>query len=69
MAIDEAGQPVYFDSGSAQIKTHSQGAFSRIASLLVERNYRLRIEGHNDNVPIHTPQFASNWELSTGRGT
>ena len=59
----------FFDSGSAQIKTNSQGAFSRIASLLVERNYRLRIEGHTDNVPIHTPQFASNWELSTGRGT
>ena len=68
MAIDVAGQPVYFDSGSAQIKTNSQGAFSRIASLLVERNYRLRIEGHTDNVPIHTPQFASNWELPTGRG-
>ncbi|HZQ96143.1 MAG TPA: OmpA family protein, partial [Candidatus Sulfotelmatobacter sp.] len=30
---------------------------------------RLRIEGHTDNVPIHTPQMTSNWELSTARAT
>jgi chemotaxis protein MotB len=29
----------------------------------------LRVEGHTDNVPIHTAQFASNWELSTARST
>jgi len=29
----------------------------------------LRIEGHTDNVPIHTARFASNWELSTTRAT
>ena len=29
----------------------------------------LRIEGHTDNVPIHTAQFATNWELSTARAT
>jgi chemotaxis protein MotB len=25
------------------------------------------VEGHTDNVPIHTRQFPSNWELSTAR--
>ena len=25
------------------------------------------IEGHTDNVPIKTPRFASNWELSLSR--
>jgi two-component system copper resistance phosphate regulon response regulator CusR len=59
----------FFDSGSAEIKAASQPAFSRIARLLGERDYRLRIEGHTDNVPIHTPQFKSNWELSTARAT
>jgi chemotaxis protein MotB len=29
----------------------------------------LRIEGHTDNVPIHTSQIVSNWELSTARST
>lgn len=59
----------FFDSGSARIKVESEEAFSRIAGVLLERPYRVRIEGHTDNVPIHTAQFASNWELSTARST
>jgi len=59
----------FFDSGSAQVKAASQPAFERIARILLEREYRVRIEGHTDNVPIHTAHFASNWELSTGRAT
>jgi chemotaxis protein MotB len=59
----------FFESGSAQMKSASQIAFDRIASMLRKRDYRLRIEGHTDNVPIHTPQFSSNWELSTSRAT
>lgn len=27
----------------------------------------MRIEGHTDNVPIRTPRYPSNWELSTAR--
>jgi chemotaxis protein MotB len=59
----------FFESGSAQMKSASQGAMDRIANLLRQRDYRLRIEGHTDNVPIHTAQFPSNWELSTARAT
>jgi len=58
-----------FESGSAQMKSSSQAAFDRIASMLRQRDYRLRIEGHTDNAPIHTAQFPSNWELSTTRAT
>jgi len=59
----------FFASGKADIKADSQPAFGRMAALLAEREYRIRIEGHTDNVPIHNPQFASNWELSTSRAT
>jgi outer membrane protein OmpA-like peptidoglycan-associated protein len=58
-----------FDSGSAQMKSTSEAAFDRIANMLRQRDYRLRIEGHTDNAPIHNAQFASNWELSTARAT
>jgi outer membrane protein OmpA-like peptidoglycan-associated protein len=58
-----------FESGSAQMKSTSRGAFDRIANLLRRRDYRLRIEGHTDSAPIHTLQFPSNWELSTARAT
>jgi hypothetical protein len=58
-----------FESGAAQMKSASQAAFDRIANMLRSRDYRLRIEGHTDNAPIHTSQFPSNWELSTSRAT
>ena len=58
-----------FESGSAQMKSASQAAFDRIAGILRQRDYRLQIEGHTDNAPIHNLQFPSNWELSTSRAT
>jgi DNA-binding response OmpR family regulator/outer membrane protein OmpA-like peptidoglycan-associated protein len=59
----------FFDSGSALLKVSALPALDRIASILAVRTCRLRIEGHTDNVPIHTAQMASNWELSTARST
>ena len=58
-----------FESGSALMKSTSQAAFDQIAGMLRQRNCRLRIEGHSDDVPIHTARFSSNWELSTARAT
>jgi len=59
----------FFDSGSAGIQAQSRPAFSRMARLLAQHDYQVRIEGHTDNVPIHNSQFSSNWELSTSRAT
>jgi len=59
----------FFDSGSAQIKPQGLATVDRFARFLEGRNCWLRIEGHTDNVPIHTASFASNWELSTARAT
>lgn len=59
----------FFGSGSAAIKPESFSAIDRIASILAVRTYKLRIEGHTDNIPIHTAQIDSNWELSTNRAT
>ena len=59
----------FFDSGSASLRPSALPALDRIASILAVRTCRLRIEGHTDNVPIHTATMASNWELSTARAT
>jgi chemotaxis protein MotB len=66
ISLREAG---FFESGSARIKPASETAFDSIASLLRRRDYRLRVDGHTDTIPIHTAQFPSNWELSTSRAT
>jgi chemotaxis protein MotB len=59
----------FFDSGSAAVRPGSLDAISRLAAVLKERPENLRIEGHTDNIPIHTSRFSSNWELSTSRAT
>jgi len=59
----------FFDSGSSRIKPQAVDAIHRVAGFLQARACSLRIEGHTDNVPIHTVSFASNWELSTARAT
>jgi chemotaxis protein MotB len=50
-------------------KPSSESIIARIAGRLKPLSNELRIEGHTDDVPIHSSQFASNWELSTARAT
>ena len=59
----------FFDSGSASLKPGANEAFSKVAAILRAHSCAVRIEGYTDNVPIHTAQFASNWELSTARAS
>jgi DNA-binding response OmpR family regulator len=59
----------FFDSGSVDLRPEALPALDRIASVLAVRTYHIRIEGHTDNIPIHTAQIPSNWELSTMRST
>jgi chemotaxis protein MotB len=57
----------FFPSGSAEVRAAAMPLLSLFAKTLPAG--LLRVEGHTDNVPIHTTQFASNWELSTARAT
>lgn len=46
------------------------GALKEIAGKIPpEIPWVLRVDGHTDKRPINTPQFRSNWELSTARAT
>ncbi len=38
-----------------------------LAESLQEIDNHIRIEGHTCNLPINTPRFPSNWELSAAR--
>ncbi len=58
-----------FESGSDIIRAEVLPALEKIANLVRELDVSVIIEGHTDNIPIQTPQFPSNWELSAARAT
>jgi len=66
ISLREAG---FYDSGAAVVHPSSLPTLNQIAKSLASEPYDVRIEGHTDNVPIHTAAFDSNWELSTTRAT
>lgn len=66
ISLREAG---FFSSGSATPKPEALPTLRQIAVSLGRTPYDVRIEGHTDNIPIHTPEFDSNWELSAARAT
>jgi chemotaxis protein MotB len=61
---------VLFESGIAVLNPESTPILDDITEIIGRYpEYRLRIEGHSDDIPISTPQFPSNWELSAVRAT
>lgn len=58
---------VLFDLGKAYLKEDARVILDKIAPVLKTSHHHLRVEGHTDNLPIHTTEFPSNWELSATR--
>jgi chemotaxis protein MotB len=66
---------VLFDTGSAAIRPEGKVELDKLATALSELEKQippeiawvLRIDGHTDVRPISSPQFPSNWELSSAR--
>jgi len=58
-----------FAKGSARLTPEAKEIIHKLGFMLVKTNNYLRIEGHTDNLPIHTAEFPSNWELSAARAT
>ena len=56
-----------FDPGKADLRGGADEILTLVAGTLAEFPNAVRIEGHTDNLPIHTEQFPSNWELSAAR--
>lgn len=59
--------PVIFDSGSADLRDESLPLLENLLAHLKDMGNVIVVEGHTDNVPINTPRFGSNWELSASR--
>lgn len=60
---------VLFEPGSAAIKEDAQQTLIEIGRIANDVHNYIRVEGNTDDVPMNTPQFPSNWELSVVRAT
>lgn len=58
---------VLFETGQAELRPEAKQMLERLAPPLRRYPYRLLVEGHTDDVPISTPNYPSNWELSAAR--
>jgi len=66
---------VLFDTGSAAMRPEGKVELDKLAAAISELEKQipaeiawvLRIDGHTDVRPISSPQFPSNWELSSAR--
>jgi len=66
---------VFFDTGQAQLLPEGRAELDKLASALIDLDKQipadiawvLRVDGHTDIRPINSPQFKSNWELSSAR--
>ena len=56
-----------FGLGSADIAPEALPLLQKVGAIISKTAYLIRIEGHTDNLPIHTELYPSNWELSTAR--
>lgn len=58
-----------FPKGRADLTPATAALLDKVSSLISKTSNPVRVEGHTDDLPINTPRFPSNWELSTSRAT
>lgn len=56
-----------FETASAELHEGYYDVLDEIREVLKTRPGKILVEGHTDNLPIRTPRFRSNWELSSAR--
>jgi len=60
--------PALFETGRAELTEEARRILTDVSVMLNDlADFDIQIEGHTDNVPIHTEEFPSNLELSAGR--
>ena len=61
------GHKLMFDSGKAEIKDEMKPILDLVAKFINSSSFQVYIDGHTDNVPIHSKEFPSNTSLSLTR--
>lgn len=65
----EINASALFKEGEAGLQDDATKILAEVAQVLVQSDQAIEVEGHTDSSPINTPQFPSNWELSSARAS
>jgi chemotaxis protein MotB len=61
---------ILFKSGDVEFNKAAMPILDEITDIILTYpEYHVNIKGHTDDIPISTPRFPSNWELSAVRAT
>ncbi|MHC8509211.1 MAG: peptidoglycan -binding protein [Rhodospirillales bacterium] len=63
----EQGSGALGEAGKAQMNILAATLLEVTKSIPEDIDWMLRVDGHTDRVPISTPRYPSNWELSAAR--
>jgi chemotaxis protein MotB len=67
LVISLVSDNLLFPVGEADLRPPALAILDKIAVLLAGIPNPIVVEGHTCNLPIHTPRYPSNWELSAAR--
>lgn len=65
----EINASALFNPGDAQLGVEAGRALRAVAGVIAAGDFPIKVEGHTDTLPISTPFFPSNWELSSARAS
>ena len=65
----EINASALFKESEAGLQDEAAKILAELAHVLAQSDQAIEVEGHTDSSPINTPQFPSNWELSSARAS
>jgi chemotaxis protein MotB len=65
----EINASTLFAPGGAELAAAARQTLRDVAKVLLDGEQGIEVEGHTDDLPISTPIYPSNWELSSARAS
>ncbi len=60
-------RPILFSHLSARLEPEALMSLKTVLPVIRKSNLDVQVIGYTDGLPVHTPNFAGNWELATAR--
>jgi len=63
----EISSSILFSSGEVELAEQARPTISKLAEVLMPFPHQVNVQGYTDNIPIQSPYYPSNWQLSAAR--